>query len=166
MLKKLHSFRCTEALWDAITAHADSAKLSANEAMEQMIEEALGLSAPVVKSSPIADLEARVRVLEEAIAKPDSKLDSKPIAVTPAQPKAIALADDDWLTTGEAHQLMQERYGYRSSATTLRRHLREAQAKQEVGQELGRWGIVELNFQEREAANPKSNAVRWIKIGD
>jgi len=162
MLKKLHSFRCTEVLWDAITAHADSAKLSANEAMEQMIEGALGLSAPAVKSSPIADLEVRVRALEKAIARSDSK----PIAVTPAQPKAIALAGDDWLTTGEAHQLMQERYGYRSSATTLRRHLREAQAKQEIGQELSQWGIVELNFQEREAANPKSNAVKWIKVGD
>lgn len=169
MVKKLHSFRCEDDLWDALKAQADSTPLSVNELMEQIIASHLGLSSGSkvkVIAQPIADLEARVRTLEKVIAKPDvraiaiksvksrSKLVSKPIVPD----------SDGWLTTGDAYVLMKERHGYTSSLTTFRRHLRQAQDRREILSELKLGGISELNFEERAAANPKSNAVQWIYV--
>lgn len=167
MAKKLHSFRCEDDLWDALKAQADSTPLSVNEVMEQIISSALGLSSdPNAKAiaPPIADLEARVSALEKAIAKPDVKA----IAVNPVKSqstsKPIASLSGEWLTTGEAHVLMQARYGYKAAITTFRRHLREAQKSKNISSVLEDGGIVKLNFEERASANPKSNAVRWICV--
>lgn len=170
MVKKLHSFRCEDELWNAISAKADSAGLSVNEAMEQIIFSHLGLSSgPKVKAiaPPIADLEARVRALEKAIAKPDVRAIAVPKSVK-AKPKSktIVSAPGEWLTTGEAHALMQARHGYEGALTTFRRHLRAAQKSRSISKSLRAGGVVELNFEERATANPKSNAVKWIKLGD
>lgn len=172
MVKKLHSFRCEDEVWAAITAHADSAGISANQIMERIVARVLGTPMADddfnVISTPIADLEARVRALEKAIAKGDSKsiATSKP-AKAKAISKPIAVVDSDgWLTTGDAHALMQARHGYKAALTTFRRHLRSAQKSKNIPESLRTGGVVELDFEGREIANPKSNAVKWIKVGD
>ena len=65
---------------------------------------------------------------------------------------------DGWLTTGEAYAELQQR-GYEKSQATLRRTLREGQVPPEL-EELG----LKANFEVRNAANPKDNSVRWLKI--
>lgn len=166
MVKTLHSFRCTDALWDAITAHAHDAELSANESMERLLEEKLGLSSsPMksdVKSDVIADIQARLKAVEKAIAGSEITPIARPIATAIADP--IAVSSSDWLTTGEARASMQQRHGYKASPGTFRRHLRAAQKQRAITPELSNGGVTELDFETRAAANPKSNAVRWIKV--
>ena len=161
MAKKLHSFRCTDDLWDAISSRADAVNLSANEVMEQILRKDLGLSDDVTSGSiadPIADLSKRVSALEKAIAGSDIE------SIAPAIAKPIAADTSGWMTTGEARTAMQQRHGYKASPGTFRRHLRAAQEQQRITSELKEGGVIELDFETRAAANPKSNSVRWIRV--
>jgi hypothetical protein len=166
MARTLHSFRCADPLWEAITAHADDAGISANEAMEKLLEERLGLSpSPVtsdVKSDVIAGIQARLQAIEKVIAGSDITLIASPIAGPIAD--LIAVNTSDWLTTGEARTAMQQRHGYKASPNTFRRQLRASQEQRAITPELINGGVTELDFETRAVANPKSNAVRWIRV--
>ena len=65
---------------------------------------------------------------------------------------------DGWLTTGEAYTELEKR-GYDKSLGTFRRTLRDSGITAEL-EELG----LEANFEVRNAANPKDNSVRWLKV--
>ena len=65
---------------------------------------------------------------------------------------------DGWLTTGEAYAELQQR-GYEKSQGTFRRTLKEGQ----VPPELELLGLM-ADFGARNAANPKDNSVRWLKV--
>ena len=82
----------------------------------------------------------------------------KPQSFQPVPHRSQLTIFDGWLTTGEAYAELQQR-GYEKSQATLRRTLREGQ----VPPELGALGL-RADFEVRNAANPKDNSVRWLKV--
>ena len=82
----------------------------------------------------------------------------KPESSQPVTHRSQLTIFDGWLTTGEAYAELQQR-GYEKSQATLRRTLREGNVPPEL-EELG----LKADFEVRNAANPKDNSVRWLKI--
>ncbi len=82
----------------------------------------------------------------------------KPQSSQPVLHRSQLTIFDGWLTTGEAYTELQQR-GYEKSQGTLRRTLREGQIPPEL-EELG----LKADFEVRNAANPKDNSVRWLKV--
>lgn len=83
---------------------------------------------------------------------------SKPQSSQPVPNRSQLTIFDGWLTTGEAYTELQQR-GYEKSQATLRRTLREGEIPPEL-EELG----LTADFEVRNAANPKDNSVRWLKV--
>ena len=82
----------------------------------------------------------------------------KPQSSQPVPNRSQLTIFDGWLTTGEAYSELQQR-GYEKSQATLRRTLKEGQVPSEL-EELG----LKADFEVRNAANPKDNSVRWLKV--
>ena len=85
-------------------------------------------------------------------------LNSTPKSSQPVPNRSQLTIFDGWLTTGEAYSELQQR-GYEKSQATLRRTLKQGK----VPPELEKLGLI-ANFEVRNAANPKDNSVRWLKV--
>ena len=82
----------------------------------------------------------------------------KPQSSQPVPHRSQLTIFDGWLTTGEAYVELQRR-GYEKSQGTFRRTLREGKISKEL-ENLG----LSADFEVRNAANPKDNSVRWLKV--
>ena len=82
----------------------------------------------------------------------------KPQSSQPVPNRSQLTIFDGWLTTGEAYSELQQR-GYEKSQATFRRTLKEGQVPSKL-EEMG----LKADFEVRNAANPKDNSVRWLKV--
>ena len=101
----------------------------------------------------------RFKISQENQSKvPNLVQNPKPKSSQPVLHRSQLTIFDGWLTTGEAYAELQQR-GYEKSQGTLRRTLKDGKVPPELG-ELG----LKADFEVRNAANPKDNSVRWLKI--